>query len=365
MSLNAEWGPTFNHSKSLNWACIHDTDKYLNPCPPLLQCYYNEALGDTNNTATCHCGTIGRFSNDHFPDCRHDGPMSWLPKLMGILNVSIIFFIIGWIVWIFFTLKKLEQLAANDITKALALTLLAALFEGTHQFFETFQQFYKDPEFHLVFYGTPGIGQTCLSGMGCCMVLSDLMIPLLWLQIASSGMNKADAERRKKKVAKLVIYSGSFFFVTFLLIVSAFNTGMAGMYSLLWIIVILLSFNVGSRKLRSLLTKPGEEEPKTSKDIKSYVNRLTISICLYVVCIVWFFMTGRQNKESGTNPADWQIAASLIYFSLAQCSLQNTIYIRSTLEKKLARFKKNGNRVTPTTTASGISSASSVSSVES
>lgn len=73
----------------------------------------------------------------------------------------------------------------------------------------------KDPVSHLTFYGTPGeftarseatitksiysnsarhtttgIAQTTLSGMGCCMVLSDLNIPLLWMQIASSGMNK-------------------------------------------------------------------------------------------------------------------------------------------------------------------------------
>ncbi|GMH56923.1 hypothetical protein TL16_g02252 [Triparma laevis f. inornata] len=174
-----------------NFTCNLDTKLFINPCSPLFQCFYDEALGDVDGVSTCHCGTIGRFSNDHFPDCQHDSDMSWLPKVMGIVNVSVCGIIIVWSIWMFVTLHKLQQLQFNDITKALVLTTLAVTFEIVHQSCETIQMFMKDPVNHLTFYGTPGIAQTTLSGMGCCMVLSDLNIPLLWMQIASSGMNKA------------------------------------------------------------------------------------------------------------------------------------------------------------------------------
>jgi hypothetical protein len=53
----------------------------------------------------------------------------------------------------------------------------------------------------------------------------------------------------------------------------AMGTGLAGIYSILWILLIMLAFNLGSRKLRSQLSKPGEAQTKTVVDIMTYVHR--------------------------------------------------------------------------------------------
>jgi len=109
------------------------------------------------------------------------------------------------------------------------------------------------------------------------------------------------------------------------------------MYSILWILIIMVAFNVGSRKLRAQLAKPGEEASKTVKDMMRYVNKFTVFEILYIVVILLFFM---NSGITAADPAGWQIWASLIYFFLAQVNLCNIVYIRSTLDKKLARFKK-------------------------
>ncbi|GMH63700.1 hypothetical protein TrLO_g566 [Triparma laevis f. longispina] len=353
-----EWGPSFEESQANNFTCNQDLNEYLNPCPPLLQCYYDEALGDVDGVSSCHCGTIGRFSNDFFPDCAHHGDMTWLPILIGTCSTCTAFYALGWGIWVVNTLKKLDQLHFNDITKALFFTMGGHLFLGVHQFCETMQILMMDVTFHPILYGAPGISQLCLSGMGCCCVLSDLNIPLLWIQIASASMSKVDAERRKKQVARIVKFSAIFFGVTFLGIVSVMGTGIAGMYTLLWIIAIFVVFNVGGRKLRSQLRKEGEEDPKAVKDIMRYVNRLSFGLSCYVGCIVWFFPTSRP---ADANPANWQIPASLIYFWLVQCCLMNIMYIRSTLDKKLGKFKKNGGVVVPSSMATSTATTTEMS----
>ncbi|GMH52398.1 hypothetical protein TrRE_jg10968, partial [Triparma retinervis] len=208
--------------------------------------------------------------------------------------------------------------------------------------------------YHKFHYSS--IAPFALTGLGLFLVLADLKLPLLWLSIASSSMNKADAERRKKLVSKIVRGSGIFFFVTFLGIVMVMGTGLAGIYSILWILLIMLAFNLGSRKLRSQLSKPGEAQTKTVVDIMTYVHRFTAWEVLYILCIVMFFM---NTGSASSNPEKWQIWASLIYFCLAQVNLCNVTYIRRTLDKKLAKFKKNGNKVIPTTVTSTSASSSS------
>ena len=132
------------------------------------------------------------------------------------------------------------------------------------------------------------------------------------------------------------------------------GTGLAAMYSILWILLIVVAFNVGSRKLRKQLCKPGEDVPKTAKDIMAYVRRFTAIEFVYIGFVVLFFM----NSGDGTQPHQWYIFAAGIYHCLIQCGLANLIYIRMTLDKKLTKYKKNGNQVLPSTTASSMSSAS-------
>jgi hypothetical protein len=87
---------------------------------------------------------------------------------------------------------------------------------------------------------------------------------------------------------------------------------------------------------------------------RPFLRRFTCCEIAYIVCITMFIM----NTGEGSNPSKWQIWASLIYFALAQVNLCNITYIRRTLDKKLAKFKKNGNKVIPTTVVSSTSSTS-------
>ena len=69
---------------------------------------------------------------------------------------------------------------------------------------------------HKSHYGMGGVAQISLTCLGLFLVLADLKLPLLWLSIASSSMNKVDAERKKKRVGQIVKCCGIFFFFTFL-----------------------------------------------------------------------------------------------------------------------------------------------------
>ena len=282
--------------------------------------------------------------------------MSWLPILLGALNVLITFSTICWGVWIISKLKILKQvrkediyavavarantsspqLSFNDITICLIFTMCASFFTCLHQVTEFTQCLMSDHDFEVTFRGTPGIAQTCLTGLGLFLVLADLKIPLLWLQIASSGMNKAEGAKRKKLVGKVVNGGAAFFFVTFLTIVVLFDTGLAGMYSILWILILMAAFNIGSRKLRAQLVKPGEDPPKTVVDMMAYVRKFTLCEIAYIVCVLLFFV---NFSPYSSNPSNWQLWASLIYHFLAQVSLANVVYIRRTLDKKLGEFE--------------------------
>jgi hypothetical protein len=240
------------------------------------------------------------------------------------------------------------QLSFNDITICLVFTMMASLFTCIHQVCEFSSVVMLDYDFEEAFRGTPGIAQVCLTGLGLFLVLADLKIPLLWLQIASSGMNKAEGAKRKKMVGQVVNGSAAFFFVTFLVIVVLFDTGVAGMYSLLWILILMAAFNIGSRKLRSQLTKPGEEPSKTVIDMMMYVRKFTVFEVLYILCVLLFFTNFAVDNSQ---PKNWGIWASLIYHFLGQVSLANVVYIRRTLDKKLAKFKKTGKVGVSTTVA--------------
>ena len=77
----------------------------------------------------------------------------------------------------------------------------------------------------MAFYDGPiGVAPLCLTGMGCCLVVSDLKIPLLWLSIASSSMNKAEAAAKKEQMLKRVNICSGIFVVTFFCIVVVLGT---------------------------------------------------------------------------------------------------------------------------------------------
>jgi hypothetical protein len=61
--------------------------------------------------------------------------------------------------------------------------------------------FLLDRDFHKAAYTNGGILQICLAGLGLVLVLASLKIPLLWMVIASSGMDKGKIRKSRTKLA--------------------------------------------------------------------------------------------------------------------------------------------------------------------
>eukprot|EP00520_Triparma_pacifica_P018637 CAMPEP_0118637278 /NCGR_PEP_ID=MMETSP0785-20121206/3068_1 /TAXON_ID=91992 /ORGANISM="Bolidomonas pacifica, Strain CCMP 1866" /LENGTH=342 /DNA_ID=CAMNT_0006528455 /DNA_START=1034 /DNA_END=2059 /DNA_ORIENTATION=+ len=337
------YGPELEWAAARNYTCMDaemvTSGAFQNNCPVMMACWYDESLGDANNVPTCHCSTIVITSQDDFPKCSQHSDASWLPIMIGFFNVLTCFGTILYGLWIIKVLHTLKQLQMNDITQALVLSIAGIMFVLIHQITELAQMFLLDPEFHEAAYTNGGILQICLAGLGLLLVLASLKIPLLWIVIASSGMDKAAAAKNKAYVTKLVRYTSCFFLVTFLGIMVASGTTNGGSYALLWMLILIVSFQIGSRKLRKKLHKPGEEMPKAVQAMRHYVRRWTASVFFYLLFIVMFIM---NTSKTSANPRGWSHWAGLIYHALAQLYVSNIVYIRATLEKKLAKFKDTG-----------------------
>mmetsp|Transcript_19601 Transcript_19601/g.40939 ORF Transcript_19601/g.40939 Transcript_19601/m.40939 type:complete len:366 (+) Transcript_19601:251-1348(+) len=335
------FGPTLEESQALNFTCLdlNEYPSYSNNCPVMMSCWYDEALGDVDDIPTCKCSTIAITSQDNFPACDTLSGKSWLPILVASVTVLMCFSLICYSIWMIVILKKLKQFQMNDIMQCLLLAIAGTIFTMIHQSAELTQMLLLDHDFHVAIYRNGGLLQICLVGLGGCVVLSSLKIPLLWMVIASSGMNKADAVKNKAKVGKIVKYSSSFFLVSFIAIIFATGTTNGGSYSLLWMLILVTAFQVGSRKLRKQLVKPGDPMPPTVWAMRYFVRRWCIVVMLYIVSITMFVMNATHRSA---NPENWSIWAGMIYHLLGQIFVSNVIYIRATLEKKLSKFRKTG-----------------------
>mmetsp|Transcript_9193 Transcript_9193/g.18414 ORF Transcript_9193/g.18414 Transcript_9193/m.18414 type:complete len:364 (+) Transcript_9193:74-1165(+) len=360
----ANYGPTWADAAARNYSCadlsLKENSDWQNNCPVMSSCFYDEAYGDVDNVPSCHCGTIAITSQEDFPACQTLSDKSWLPITVGIVNVMMTFTLVCYSVWIIFILKKLKQFQMNDIMQCLILAIAGTSCILIHQSAELAQMFLLDRAFHEAIYRNGGLLQICLAGLGGCAVLSSLKIPLLWMAIASSGMNKADAAKNKAKVAKVLKVTSTFFLITFVAIMAVSGTTNGGTYSLLWMLILIAAFQIGSRKLRRQLVKPGEELPPAVRTMRYFVRRWCVVVFLYIVSIVLFIV---NSPTENSNPENWSLWAGLIYHLLAQLFICNIMYIRKTLEKKLAKFKKTG-QVTPSTTITSSSSASERSETE-
>eukprot|EP00518_Triparma_eleuthera_P003963 CAMPEP_0182462138 /NCGR_PEP_ID=MMETSP1319-20130603/6505_1 /TAXON_ID=172717 /ORGANISM="Bolidomonas pacifica, Strain RCC208" /LENGTH=362 /DNA_ID=CAMNT_0024661527 /DNA_START=20 /DNA_END=1108 /DNA_ORIENTATION=- len=356
--MATDYCPSEAFSASINYTCPeYLLDDYLNACPPMKQCYYDESLGDTNNVPSCHCGSVALQSNEHWPDCTHLSGKSAGPIAFNTINWLLAGGTWLWGLWMMYMLRKLKMFDFNPVMQALTISMAASAFIFIHQFSELISMVLPSEGTYMAFYDGPiGIAPICLTGMGCCLVVSDLKIPLLWLSIASSSMNKAEAAKKKERMLRRVNYTSGFFVLTFFLIVVVMGTAVAGMYGILWTMIIVVAFQVGSRKLKHQLVKPGEEPNKMVTSMMSFVNRFSFCVFLYLVAIALFVV---NNDPKNSNPHTWWMWAQLVYHSLAQCAFQNVYYIRSTLDKKLSKLKKNGGKVLPTTVVSSATEPTS------
>ena len=288
------------------------------------------------------------------PDyCSTHSGQSIVAMLICIVNVLTGLYCLGRGLYMIGVLKTLKQLHMNDITICLIMATIGSVFVLLHQLFELLQIFLMSADFHAIVYGNGGLLQFCLGGMGLCQVLSSLKIPLLWLMIATSGMDKAKAAKNKKRVAALVKYSSIFFIITFLGLMVVMGSSMGGMYAIFWMVILLAAFQIGSRKLGKQLCKEGEETPKAVKDMSFYVLRYTLSCFFYVAMLMMYIM---NSSLESSNPANWSHWAGLIYQALAQLYVSNFVYIRASLDKKLKKFRETG-KVTPSTTVSSSSTS--------
>ncbi|GMH86680.1 hypothetical protein TL16_g10619 [Triparma laevis f. inornata] len=248
---------------------------------------------------------------------------------------------------------------SKKLITALSFTIASSFFGTMHQGVETIQMLVNDVDLHATFYGGEGIptpfGSLCLAGIGAFLVLADFAIPLLWIQIASAGMNKADAATRAKKANKFTQCMSGFFTISFLGIWFMGGATAGGSYSILWMMIICGLFNIGARKLRAQLAKPGEEQTKTITDIMSFVRSMTIGMVLYILVVVMFIMNSADKLSNDSHK--WFLWAGLLYHMLGWLIYLNMRYIRSSLDKKLSKLKANGGRVLPTTMASSTASS--------
>jgi hypothetical protein len=120
---------------------------------------------------------------------------------MGFINVLTCLGTILYGMWILKVLHTLKQLQMNDITQALVLSVGGIAFVLVHQVTELTQMFLLDRDFHKAAYTNGGILQICLAGLGLVLVLASLKIPLLWMVIASSGMDKGKIRKSRTKLA--------------------------------------------------------------------------------------------------------------------------------------------------------------------
>jgi hypothetical protein len=373
----------------------------VNNCPSMMGCWYDAANDYVNKTdengdplPSCHCGkknanatninqidhlgnpfltTIPLPARSHIAGglwigsqdvhpslgygydeyCSELSGQSIVPIILCAINICTAMFCLLKGLYMITVLKKLDQLHMNDITIALIMATIGSVFVLLHQVFEFAQMFLRDPDFHSVVYNNGGALQFCLGGMGLCQVLSSLKIPLLWLMIATSGMDKAKAAKNKKRVAATVQYCSIFFIITFLGIMIVMGSSLGGMYAIFWMIILLAAFQIGSRKLAKQLCKEGEEPPKSVKDMNFYVKRYTVCCFFYIAMLAMYVM---NSDITSANPANWSHWAGLIYQSLAQLYVSNFVYIRASLDKKMKKFKETG-KVTPSTVVSSSSSS--------
>jgi hypothetical protein len=331
--MSALYDVPFEISEKANFTCIEEPGLYKTTCPSLMGCYYDESLGDVNGTATCHCGSVAMFSNKQFPEC---SGASLQPILLALLTCTIASTCIGWGIWAAVALKKIKELTFNPITEALLLTMTGAAFILMDQILEVVLVMItaEDSSYEL-FYTV--IHPICLAGMGGCIVLSDLKIPLLWLSIATSSMSKTEAAASKAKMEKGVKITSLVFIIPFLgLIIVTGNNAVGGMYSILFLVIMVVTFQVGSRRLAAKLAKPGEPPIKTVITMKAFVRNFTICIFAYLFSIISFIS---NNTPNDSDPRNWSIFASAIYLCLIGACGANMLYIRSSLEKKLNRVK--------------------------
>ena len=117
-----------------------------------------------------------------------------------------------------------------------------------------------------------------LIGFG--IVVTNLKIPLLWIQISSSGLSKAEGKRKKLVAFRRVNALSVLFIITFILATLAMGTQGMTLLSTLWFIGFMFTYNYGGGRIMKQLNekdRDGKYKPVVSS-IKAYVMRFTVVV---------------------------------------------------------------------------------------
>jgi hypothetical protein len=287
-----------------------------------------------------------------WPACDEHSDTTWQAIIVALATVLVALGCVSYGAWMIFKLVQMKLFVMNAVSQALVFTMMSQVFVASHQAYELNTIIKMDKDLSWSMYRPGGVGGILLTCIGVSIIVSSLKLPLLWLDIASSSMSKADADAKNKRTTRIVNGASLFFLVTFFGLSFVMGTDVAGQYSLLWVLILVVAFNYGSRKLASQLTKPGETPVKTVIVMKRYVTHFTCANSMYVFCVV-AFVVSRSDRENW-RAEKWAIWAGLLYHALAQVGVSNTLYIRRTLDKKLTKFAQTGSTKSSTVVPSSV-----------
>ncbi|GMH61669.1 hypothetical protein TL16_g10015 [Triparma laevis f. inornata] len=319
----------------------------------MMGCYANSTGG-----LQCQCANIViNTSEDCDTFCGCQSSSSWQPIIVSLLSNCLCVYNLVWGIWMCHKLIILKEFKRNAVTEALLWSVLCTLGGMVHESMELLGMFLIDPSYHQAFYmpGT-GIGSLSLAAVGFGVVNCDLSIPLLWINISSGGMNKGEVASRKKKAEKTVKILLGFYLLTFLGIAVVMGMSNTGLYAILWLLAITITFNYGGRMMRKQLTENDKEgrNMEAVKGIMTFVRSFTLAFLFYLISIVWFIVAGTNE-----DPKAWWLPALLIYISINLMVNCNLRYVHTSLKKKFSKIK-NGVVMPSTTASSAASTASTV-----
>ena len=175
----------------------------------------------------------------------------------------------------------------NAVTEGLLFSIVSASGIVIHQTTEMIGMIVRTTGYHEALY-KPGTGLLafCLTTIGFGIVITNLKIPLLWIQISSSGLSKSEGDKKKKKAFRRVNYASIFFIVTFIggaLILGHF---MMGAYSIVWFCGFIITYNVGGRKIvKQLQSNDKDGKYQSVIDcIKTYVKQFSVAVSCGMSC---------------------------------------------------------------------------------
>ena len=324
------YGPSLADVAEANYTCFDEEvteGLFTQSCPPLLLCYDNGT-----GTEKCHCGNQVLASN--WPYCDEKSSSSWMPIISVVLVNIFCFYNVVWGIWMITRLKILGQLSVNAVTKALGFCTLSAVACLINQLVVFISMIVQSEQIHVA-YMAPGLGinSITLALFGFGVVLCYLSIPLLWIDISSAGMNRAESAKRKERSEKIVKFVSVGFVTSFVAFAAVMGVPNTGIYCIFWLFILTVVFNYGGRSMTKQMRSSGDKMKDQALAITKFVYSFTFGLFSYVLTLGWMF-------TAGNDPGAFWLPTLLVYATLAAFPNFALRYVQASLAKKLKKIKK-------------------------